>query len=425
MRLSSLNIKKINLKDIDNIYPAQSILSKIGELYQYESGIFGFGNILVKLQQNIEKIIREELDKADCIECLFATMQPKSIWDMSGRWDRYVDEDKLMFTVKTDKNFYGLAPTAEEACTIFASNRLMSVKNLPAIYYQISDKYRNELRPRGYLFRPRVFTMMDAYSFDKSEEDMAKSYKKMHDVYLNIFKRLGLNIVSVTSDNGTMGGKVSEEWMALTEFGEDTVLIDKEKGIGFNIEVLEGKSNEELLDEYGISDINSLESYKALEMGNNFQLGNKYSESMKLYFNDNNKNSTYYMGCYGIGVGRIMAVILENSIIKDNDNNVVGLSLPLNIAPYKAQIIYKDNKKDEAEKLYSTLLNDNINVVIDDREKLNIGSKIKDALVIGTPYVIVIGDKGEDNLYEVENTKTNNKEYLSVEDIVKLLKESY
>src|SRR5574344_967622 len=100
MRLSKLNIKKINLADIDNAYPAQSILTKIGELYQYESGIFGFGNILVKLQQNIENIIKDELDKADCIECNFATMQPRSIWEKSGRWDRYVDVDKMMFTVK-------------------------------------------------------------------------------------------------------------------------------------------------------------------------------------------------------------------------------------------------------------------------------------------------------------------------------------
>lgn len=425
MRLSRLNIKKINLRDIDNTYPAQSILSKAGELYQYESGIFGFGNILVKLQQNIERIIKEELDKADCIECSFATMQPKSIWDKSGRWERYVDEDKLMFTVNTDKNSYGLAPTAEEACTVFAHNRLISVKNLPAVYYQISDKYRNELRPRGYLFRPRVFTMMDAYSFDKDEDDMAKTYDKMHKVYLKIFERLGLDIVSVASDNGSMGGKVSEEWMALTEFGEDTVLIDKESGVGFNVEVLEGKSSQELLNEYGIKDINKLESYKALEMGNNFQLGDKYSESMKLYFNNNNQDSKYYMGCYGIGVGRIMAVILENSVLKDNDNNVLGLSLPLNIAPYKAQIIYKDTKKEEAEELYTELLDNNINVIIDDREKLNIGAKIKDTLVIGTPYTIVIGDKGEDNLYEVEDTKTNNKEYLSTSDIIELLKENY
>lgn len=425
MRLSKLNIKKINLKDIDNTYPAQSILTKIGELYQYESGIFGFGNILVKLQQNIENIIKDELDKADCIECNFATMQPRSIWEKSGRWDRYVDVDKMMFTVKTDKNEYGLAPTAEEACTIFASNRLLSVKNLPAVYYQLNDKYRNELRPRGYLFRPRVFSMMDAYSFDKDEKDMENTYNKMHDVYLKIFDRLGLKIVSVTSDNGTMGGKVSEEWMALTEFGEDTVLYDEERGCGYNLEVLEGKSSEDLLEEYGITDIGKLKSYKALEMGNNFQLGNKYSESMGLYFNNNNVDSTYYMGCYGIGVSRIMAVILEDSVIKDEDNNVLGISLPLNLAPYKAQIIYKDTKKDEAEALYRELLDNNINVIIDDREKLNIGAKIKDTLVIGTPYTIVIGDKGDDNLYEVEDTKTNNKEYLSTSDIMELLKENY
>ena len=421
MRLSRLNIKKINLNDIDNTYPAQSILSKIGELYQYESGIFGFGNILVKFQSNVEKIIKEELDKADCIECDFPTMQPKNIWEKSGRWNRYVNEDKMMFVVKTDKNEYGLAPTAEEACTTFASNRLMSVKNLPSTYYQINDKYRNELRPRGYLFRPRVFTMMDAYSFDKDENGMKKNYDIMHQVYLNIFKRLGLNIVSVTSDNGTMGGKVSEEWMALTEFGEDTVLIDEETKKGFNLEVLEKKSDQELLDEYQIKDIKKLKSYKALEMGNNFQLGTKYSETMNLYFNNNNVNTTYYMGCYGIGVGRIMAVILENSVLKDSDNNVKGISLPLNIAPYKAQIIYKENKKSEAEELYNELLNNNINVVIDDRDNLNIGAKLKDVLTIGTPYSIVIGDKTEDNLYEVENTKTNEKEYLSTSDIIELL----
>lgn len=422
MRLSRLNIKKINLKDIDNTYPAQSILSKIGELYQYESGIFGFGNILVKFQANVEKIIKEELDKADCVECDFPTMQPKNIWEKSGRWNRYVNEDKMMFVVKTDKNEYGLAPTAEEACTTFASNRLMSVKNLPSTYYQLNDKYRNELRPRGYLFRPRVFTMMDAYSFDKDENGMKKNYDIMHQVYLNIFKRLGLNIVSVTSDNGTMGGKVSEEWMALTEFGEDTVLIDEETKKGFNLEVLEGKSDQELLDEYQIKDIKKLKSYKALEMGNNFQLGTKYSETMNLYFNNNNVNTTYYMGCYGIGVGRIMAVILENSVLKDNGSNVKGISLPLNIAPYKAQIIYKENKKSEAEELYNELLNNNINVIIDDRENLNIGAKLKDVLTIGTPYSIVIGDKTEDNLYEVENTKTNEKEYLSTSDIIELLK---
>lgn len=423
MKLSKLNIKKINLKDIDNNYPAQDIFSKLGEIYQYESGIFGYGNILVKLQDNVERIIKSELDKADCIECQFPTMQPQNIWEKSGRWDRYVNIDKMMFTVKTDKGEYGLAPTAEEACTVFSTNRLGSVKNLPSTYYQLNDKYRNELRPRGYLFRPRVFTMMDAYSFDKDEEGMRENYEKMHEVYENIFKKLGLKVVSVTSDNGTMGGKVSEEWMAFTNFGEDTVLYDEENNRGFNIEVLENKTKEDLKEEYGITDINKLKSYKALEMGNNFQLGTKYSETMKLYFTDtfNKNDNVYYMGCYGIGVGRIIAVILENSILKDEDNNIRGLSLPLNIAPYKAQIIYKEENKENATKLYNDLLENNIEVILDDRDNLSIGARIKDAYVLGTPYVIVLGNNSKENSYEVENTRTSEKEYLDFNSVLNKL----
>ena len=422
MKLSKLNIKKINLKDIDNQYPTQGILTKIGELYQYESGIFGYGNILTKLQQNIINIVKEELDKADLIECVFPTMQPKNIWEQSSRWDRYVDIDKLMFTVNTDKNSYGLAPTAEEASTVFAANRLLSVKNLGTIYYQLNDKFRNELRPRGYLFRPRVFSMMDAYSFDKNEEEMEKTYNKMHEVYLKIFERLGLNIVSVTSDNGVMGGKVSEEWMALTEFGEDTVLIDEKTNKGYNLEVLENKSNAELKELYGIDDINKLKSYKALELGNNFQLGTVYSKSMGLYFNENNENKEYYMGCYGIGISRILAVILENGVLKDENNNVLGFSLPEDLSFYKAQIIYTDDNKDIALNLYNELEKNGINTILDDRENLNIGAKIKDVKVLGTPYSIVIGKNYENGLFEVENTKNGDKKYLTNEKIISLLK---
>lgn len=422
MKLSKLNIKKINLKDIDNQYPTQGILTKIGELYQYESGIFGYGNILTKLQQNIINIVKEELDKADLIECVFPTMQPKNIWEQSSRWDRYVDIDKLMFTVNTDKNSYGLAPTAEEASTVFAANRLLSVKNLGTIYYQLNDKFRNELRPRGYLFRPRVFSMMDAYSFDKNEEEMEKTYNKMHEVYLKIFERLGLNIVSVTSDNGVMGGKVSEEWMALTEFGEDTVLIDEKTNKGYNLEVLENKSNAELKELYGIDDINKLKSYKALELGNNFQLGTVYSKSMGLYFNENNENKEYYMGCYGIGISRILAVILENGVLKDENNNVLGFSLPEDLSFYKAQIIYTDDNKDIALNLYNELEKNGINTILDDRENLNIGAKIKDVKVLGTPYSIVIGKNYENGLFEVENTKNGDKKYLTNEKMISLLK---
>ena len=200
MRLSKLNIKKINLEDVDKNYSAQDILLKIGELYQFESGIYGYGNIWTKFEKIVENIIIEELDKADCIQVEWPKLQPKSIWEKSNRWNQYTVEKDIMFNFKNNLGEYGLAPTAEECATIFGANRLLSYRQLPTIYYQIGEKFRKEIRTRGYLFRPRTFVMMDAYSFDKNEEDMHKTFNKMHDVYINIFKRLGINVISVISD---------------------------------------------------------------------------------------------------------------------------------------------------------------------------------------------------------------------------------
>ena len=176
MRLSNLNIKKINLNDIDKDYSGQSILMKLGELYQYESGIYGYGNLWTKLERIVEDIIITELDKVGCIQVEFPKLQPKSIWERSNRWDLYTKDNDIMFTLSNNLGDYGLAPTAEECATLFGSNRLLSYKNLPAIYYQINEKFRKEIRTRGYLFRPRMFVMMDAYSFDKDYESMKKTY---------------------------------------------------------------------------------------------------------------------------------------------------------------------------------------------------------------------------------------------------------
>ena len=422
MRLSNLNIKKINFKNIDENYSAQDILMKLGELYQYESGIYGYGNLWVKLERAVENVIIDELDKAGCIQVEFPKLQPKKVWDQSQRWELYTTENDIMFTSSNNLGDYGLAPTAEECATVFGANRLLSHKNLPAIFYQIGDKFRKEIRTRGYLFRPRTFVMMDAYSFDKNEEDMVKSYNKMHEAYMNIFKRLGIKIIPTVSDNGTMGGKVSEEFQAILNLGEDIVLYDDKRNIGINKEVLSFENKDEYLAQLGIDDISSLKEYSAVELGNNFQLGTKYSDSMKLYYKDENgQDRPYYMGCYGIGLGRIIATILENSVIKEN-NEIKGISLPLNIAPYKIQIVYKDDKKDLAESLYNTLNENNIKAILDDRYDFSLGNKIKDAYVLGTPYIAIIGDKSDENQIEIEETKTNNKFFANTNEIISLLK---
>lgn len=422
MRLSKLNIKKINLNDVDDNYSAQDILLKLGELYQFESGIYGYGNIWNKLHRNIENIIISELDKADCIQVDFPKLQPRKIWDQSDRWDIYTKEGDIMFTLNNNLGEYGLAPTAEECATIFGSNRLGSYKTMPATYYQIGEKFRKEIRARGYLFRPRTFIMMDAYSFDTSEENMHKTFNKMHDVYMNIFKRIGIKVVPVISDGGTMGGRVSEEYQAFTKLGEDIILYDEENDVGLNKEVLEFEDKETFLNAFGVSNIESLKEYNSVELGNNFELGTKYSDSMKLYYVDENgENKPYYMGCYGIGLGRIIACILENNVIKVNDK-IKGFSIPYNVAPYKVQIIYNETNKETAEKLYNHLLENNIEVILDDRENLNLGNRINDVYVLGTPKMIILGNKFDGFNFEIEDTKTNEKITTTLENIINTLK---
>ncbi len=424
MRLSNLNIKKINLNDIDKDYSGQSILMKLGELYQYESGIYGYGNLWTKLERIVEDIIITELDKVGCIQVEFPKLQPKSIWEKSNRWDLYTKDNDIMFTLSNNLGDYGLAPTAEECATLFGSNRLLSYKNLPAIYYQINEKFRKEIRTRGYLFRPRMFVMMDAYSFDKDYEGMKKTYDLMHKAYMNIFKKLGINIIPTVSDNGTMGGNVSEEFQAITNLGEDTILYDKENNIGLNKEVLDFEDRDTYVKQFGVEDLSKFSEYSAVELGNNFQLGTKYSEAMNLCYKDENGfDKPYYMGCYGIGVGRIIAVLIENNVIRDGDK-IKGFSLPKNIAPYKIQIVYKDSKVDVATKLYNDLLDKNIGTILDDRNGYSLGNKIKDAYVLGTPYIAIIGDKMEEGKIEIEDTKTGEKMLISIDKIANFLKEN-
>ena len=420
MRLSNLNIKKININEVSEKYQGQDILLKLGELYQFESGIYGYGNLWTKLERFVEEVIIDELDKIGCIQVEFPKLQPRKIWDKSNRWNLYTKENDIMFTIESNLGEYGMAPTAEECATIFGANRLISYKNLPATYYQIGEKFRKEIRARGYLFRPRTFVMLDAYSFDKTEEDMKKSYEKMHEVYLRIFKRLGIKIIPTVSDNGVIGGSVAEEFQALTPLGEDVIYYDENKDIGINSEVLTFDNKDEYLNKLG-TNIDSLKEYSSIELGNNFQLGTKYSESMGLYYKDaDGKDAPYYMGCYGIGLGRIIACLIENNIIYENDK-LKGFCLPKDVAPYKVQIIYKEDKKEVAEELYNYLQDKGIKCIIDDREGRSLGTKLKDVYVLGTPYSVIIGDKSSENTFEVEDNKTCDKHNMTKEEIVEMI----
>lgn len=279
MKLSEAGLGITRLQNVDTVFPAQDILVQSGQLVQYGAGIYGYNSIPLKLRANIEKIIKEELEKIGCVEVQLPLLQPRSIWDESGRWNGYVEEGTLL-TVKTEKSEFCLAPTAEEAIVEFSKRKLKSHKNLPTVYYQIGEKFRNEIRSRGFLLRGKSFLMMDAYSFNKDEKDLVKSYELLKIAYKNIFERLGLNVFPVAADNGAIGGKKSEEYMMISQIGEDTVLYDSKTGQGFNIEIKEKDNFIDYLKDYGIEDISSLKEEKTVELGHIFQLGTKYSETM-------------------------------------------------------------------------------------------------------------------------------------------------
>ncbi len=420
MRVSKMGMKNVKLSNLDEMYPVQDILMQTNQVKQYGSGVYAYDNVPLKVQDNIEEIIKRNFNKADFIEVQMPLLQQDELWKRSGRYDKYIEEGVMMFS-ETDKGIYCLAPTAEEAITTFVENRITSHKQLPVGFYQIGPKFRNEIRNRGYLLRGREFLMFDLYTFDKDEIGMMESYKKIRETYFKAFNEIGLDIVAVAADNGSMGGKNSEEIMAISTIGEDTILFDEETKQGLNVEVLEKDNAEEYLKEnYGINDVKKLKEKKACELGHIFALGTKYTESMNINFIDNENNSKpFYMGCYGIGVSRVLGLIYENNAIKENDK-VVGVSLPLSVTPYYLYIISNDKKKESAEELYSKFNDKDIEVIIDD-VKGSIGEKIRNAKVLGIPYIAIMGNNTEDGYVEIERTRDGAKKTVKVDELLDLV----
>ena len=422
MKLSQTGMGTTKLSNIDEMYPGQSILLQTGQIVQYGAGLFGYGTIPLLVRRNIEKIIVETLNKYGCIEVLLPTLQPDTIWKNSGRYEHYVNDGTMLIT-ESNKGTFCLAPTGEEAMLEFAREKLKSYKNLPVTYYQIGEKYRNEIRTRGYLLRGKSFPMLDAYSFDIDEESMAKSYENVRKAFLEIFEKIGLKVIPIVADNGAMGGKKSEEFMLISNQGEDKILYNEETGMGLNTEILEREDYKTYLkEEYGIEDITNFKEIRTMELGHIFQLGTRYSEMMNgKYTNQEGKESLYYMGCYGIGVSRTLAALYEQCIINDPKWGPCGFILPESVAPFKVQIVAKMENEEKAKlanDIYEKLQKEGIEAILDDRENITIGAKIKDCKILGTPYMIVVGDKQEGDKIEVENNATGEKELFSIDEYI-------
>ena len=424
MKVSQIGLISKKLTELDEQFPVQDMLVQTGQIDQFSSGIYAYGHVPYLVKKNVDKVISSVLSKYNCAEISLPILQPESIWIESGRLERYVS-DGVMFRSLNDNGNYCLAPTAEEAVVSFAKRRLFSYKQLPVTYFQIGAKFRNELRSRGFLLRGKAFDMMDAYSFDRSQEDLDKSYDNMKKAYLDIFNELGLKVQPVGADSGAIGGSKSEEFMMISPIGEDNILVDPKTNKAFNTELLDRDDAEAyLLENYGIKDINNLEKKKAVELGHIFQLGDKYSKSMNAtYIDEDNSYKNFVMGCYGIGVSRTVAMVYENGIVL-KDGKFDGIALPVNISPYTIYLIPKNDDPDKlkiANDIYQELEDKKIPVLFDDRDNMSIGAKIKDSKVVGTPYCAVLGKTLDDGIITIENNKTGEKLDVKLEEFVSLL----
>lgn len=417
MRIKRIGIKTKHSRGSEEAL-SQEILFQASQLKRHAAGIYGFGNFLIRARNKIVNIIRKNLEDFGCAEVSLPILQPKKLWEESGRWNIYSD-NKQMFNFSGRNGEYCLAPTGEEIVLDFARDNIVSYKDLPINIFQIGNKYRDEIRVRGGILRSKEFLMKDGYSFHSSFEDMVLEYENMKKCYFKIFEDLEMDVVSVKALNSDMGGKVSEEFMCFSEIGEDRILINEDKTLALNEEVLQDEKALEMLKQANEDfDINKLKAVSCLELGHIFQLGQFYSEKMNGFFVDETgKKKAYYMGCYGIGVNRVLGAICENNCDEE------GLVWPKAVAPYSSVIIYSKENEKSAVGLYSSLREKGVDVVLYDKEA-TFGSKIKDSKLLGFLYIIILGKKYlEDGLYEIEDRVNSNKMFLNEEELVNFLKE--
>ncbi len=405
--------QKNNPSDAEII--SHKLMLKAGLTRQQSSGQYSFLPIGYRVLKKIENIIREEMNAIGSAEILMPSVQPSELWEESGRWETYGLE--LLRLKDRHQRDYCLGPTFEEVITDLVRKDLNSYKQLPINMYQISSKFRDEIRPRFGIMRAREFIMKDAYSFHLNQECLDEWYENYKKAYNKIFTRLQLEYTMVDADSGNIGGSKSNEFHVIADTGEDDLLIDQD-GIGVNYEIAQTKYNSD--DIKKIIRENNLVHKKGIEVGHIFKLGDKYSKSMKLSIaNAESKICNIEMGCYGIGVSRIIAAAIE----QNHDDK--GIVWPATIAPFKIVIIEIDGHKNESVRLYTSELYERLSakgveVILDDRDS-KLGNKLNDWELIGVPNIVIVGkSEAETKSVTFKKRGQDDKSSLSIEDLIKI-----
>ena len=408
MRRSNLFVKTMREAPADEVAKNAQLLIRAGFVYKEMAGVYTYLPMGRKVLDNIIQVIREEMDAIGGNEVSMTALQAKETWEASGRWDDNVLD--VWFKTKLASGAeLGLAPTHEEPLTKLMKTYIESYKDLPAYPYQFQIKFRNELRSKSGLMRGREFWMKDLYSFSRNRDDHDRYYETVSQAYEKIFARLGLgDITYKTFASGGSFSKYSHEFQTISEVGEDIVYVHEDKRLAINEEVY----NDEVLADVGVSREELVEK-KAVEVGNIFTLGTKFSEALDLkYTDEKGDEQLVFMGSYGIGPSRLMGLIAE--LFADEK----GLVWPENIAPAKIYLVSIGDVQEKAQNLYENLQLAGAEVLWDDRD-VRPGEKFADADLMGLPWRVVISDKTiEQGKVELKARSSEETELLTAEELI-------
>lgn len=404
MRLSNTFVKTLREAPKDETARNGALLVRAGYIHKEMAGIYDYLPLGLRVIENIKEIVRQELNKIGCEELLLTALQNPEPWEKTGRFSEK-EVDVWFKTELASGGTLGLAPTHEEPITSLMKNYISSYKDLPRYVYQFQTKFRNELRAKSGILRGREFLMKDLYSFHATEEDLDSFYKEVEKAYMKIFERLSLGDSTLeVFASGGMFSKYSHEFQTILPVGEDTIYYNKNRTVALNKEVL----NEETMKDLGVKR-DELEETSAAEVGNIFKLKLKYSEPLNLKFVDqDNVQKDVYMGCYGIGISRLMGVIAE----KFADDK--GLVWPEAVAPFKYYLVgIGEAGTRRAEELYQK----NQDAILYDDRDVRTGEKFADAELMGIPCRVVISDKSlETDSLEITDRKTGNTKLVKTLD---------
>ncbi|MBI3601903.1 MAG: proline--tRNA ligase [Candidatus Omnitrophica bacterium] len=375
-------------------------------VHMLTAGVYSYLPVGYKVLRKVENIIRQEMDAIGCCELLMPSLQPMELWKKTGR-DQSLKEVMITFDNKKGQRMC-LGPTHEEIITTIAKDFIQSYRQLPVTLYQIQTKFRDEIRTRFGIVRACEFIMKDAYSFDRDGQGLKKNYDLQLGAYVKIFKRCGLDPIVVSADSGAMGGSVSHEFLVTAPVGEDALWFNSTNGQMIKDE--DGKTP---------SPPGVWQKKIAIELGHIFQLGTKYSEALgAVFLDEDGKQKPLIMGCYGIGVSRLIAAIIELNSDK------FGIIWPTEVAPFEVEILPVQAGDAPlmalAERYYKELQAGGVDVLLDDRDE-SAGRKFNDADLIGIPYQVIIGQRMlAQNQVEIKDRRTGqiqavSKDHLSQE----------